>query len=136
MQIESFAIACKNLGLDPKACLPDVSNMPVKHRAALTATAKLYIITEAANEGKEFDWNDRGQLKWYAWFDMEVDKNNPSGFRFHGSIYSVACADAGAGSRLCFFTEADAIYHGKQHEDLYRVMMHHPKSAKKVPKKK
>lgn len=127
MQIESFEIACQKLGLDPANCLPDISMMPVKHQAATIATSKLFIITDAANEGKPLDWNNPQQRKWYAWFDMEVDKNNPSGFRFYVAYYAFTLADASAGARFCFFTEEDAEYHGRKHEGLYREMMVLPK---------
>jgi len=123
MKIESFEMACDRLGLDPEKCLPDVSNMPEKHRGALIAAAKLYIITEASWEGKEPNWNDGDEEKWFPWFDMEVDKNNPSGFRFGVTGYADTYALAGSGSRLCFRTDSEADYHGRQHVELYREMM-------------
>jgi hypothetical protein len=128
MKINSFEEACEKLGLDPAACLPDVSGMPAKLQPAVTATAKMYIITEAANEGKEFDWNDEDQRKWYAWFDMEEHKkNNPSGCRFGAVDCTRAITCAGLGSRLCFFSSEDAEFHGRTHEAIYRDMMVTPK---------
>lgn len=129
-------MACKRLKLDPKKCLPKISGMPTRYQQATVAVAKLFIITEAANEGKEFDWNDYNQLKYRAWFDMEVSKNNPSGFRFRGTLYSYSAAAAGSGSRLCFFTNADAEYHGKKFLALYRAIMVVPKKAKRAPANK
>ena len=116
-------MACEKLGLDSEKSLPDVSGMPEKHRGALVATAKLYIITEAAREGKEPNWNDSDEEKWFPWFDMEMDKNNPSGFRFYVTYCVDSTAHAGSGSRLCFLSDEDAEYHGRQHVDLYREMM-------------
>lgn len=127
MKINSFEEACEKLGLDPNTCLPDVSGMPAKLQPATIATAKMYIITEAANEGKEFDWNDRSQYKWFAWFDMEVDKNNPTGFRFYVTNCTRTLTRTGLGSRLCFFSDEDAEFHGRQHEAIYRDMMVTPK---------
>lgn len=129
-------MACKRLKLDPKKCLPKVSGMPTRLQLATIAAAKLFIITEAANEGKEFDWNDFGQGKWRAWFDMEVSKTNPSGFRFYATGCSYSAAYTGAGSRLCFFTSADAEYHGKKFLALYRAIMVIPKKVKRTPAKK
>lgn len=124
MKIESFEIGCEKLGLDPGKCLPDVSNVPERFRASITAHVKLCIITEAANEQKQFDWNDSDQEKWYPWFDLEKDEDiNPSAFRFVVTCYDLTYAFAGGGSRLCFFSDEDATYHGQQHVDLYRELM-------------
>jgi hypothetical protein len=87
MQPKTFEEACKARGYDPATVLPDVSKFPEKHQKAMIAYSKLIIITEAINEGKEPDWNDSDEYKWYPWMDMEVDDNNPSGFRFYAAFY-------------------------------------------------
>ena len=127
MKIESFEIGCEKLGLDPITCLPDLSRMPAKLQPALLATAKMYIITEAANEGKPFDWDSEDEQKYYPWFDMEVWASNPTGFRFNVVGYTYTGTYTSLGSRLCFFTREDAAYHGQQHEAIYRDMMVDPK---------
>lgn len=136
MHIESFEIGCKKLSLDPNDCLPDVSKVPAKHQTAVTSFTKLCIITEAANESKDFDWENNSQYKYLPWFDMEVDSNNPSGFRFLGSLSSDSISCAGSGSRLCFFTRNDSDYHGKKHESLYKDVMVFLPAKKKTAKKK
>jgi hypothetical protein len=91
-EIKSFEDACRVRGIDLETCLPDVKSSPAHHQQALIATAKMYIIAEALNQDPETkecwrpDWNNWDQYKYIPWFDLEVDKDNPSGFRFHGSL--------------------------------------------------
>lgn len=121
MQVESFEKACELRGYDVNTVLPDVSNYPTKHQKAVLAFAKLVIINEAMNEGKEFDWNDDDEYKYYPWFDMEFHKkNNPSGFRFYASVCDYSATLTFGGSRLCFFTREDAKFAGEHFVDLYR----------------
>jgi hypothetical protein len=117
-QIKSFEEACKAQGLDPEKALLDVSAYPKSHQSALIAVAKLIIIAEVLNDGWKPDWNNDDEYKYYPWFDMEKDSNNPSGFLFHDAYYSYA--GSGVGSRLCFKTRELAEYAGTQFLDLYR----------------
>ena len=119
----TFEEACTSRGYDAATVLPDVSKFPVKHQKAITAYAMLVIIAEAINEGKEPDWNDGNEKKWIPWFDMEVDKNNPSGFRYLGAYCDLTITCSAGGSRLCFHSEELAIYAGQQFIDLYNQLL-------------
>jgi hypothetical protein len=123
MKIESFEKACEKLGQDPEKVLPDVSSFPERHQKALIANAKLILIAEAAQDGWKPDWNNISERKWFPWFDMEVDDNNPSGFRFDVTYCVISTTYSTSGSRLCFKSEEDAEFHGKHHLELYRDMM-------------
>jgi hypothetical protein len=128
MQIESFEVACQKRGYDPLNCLPDVTNVPERFRPMTIAHTQALIICEAANVGEDGtvwipNWDDSDEEKWTCWYDMEKDENNPAGFRFYDSSYVSADASAGAGSGLCFRTEEDAIYHFKQHAEIFRALM-------------
>ncbi len=123
----TFEEACASRKYDAATVLPVVSNYPIKHQQALIDHAKMVIITEAINDGWEPDWNDRNEYKWSPWFDMEVDDNNPSGFRFGGAGYGSSITDSSGGSRLCFRTKKDCEYAAKQFLDLWRGMMVIPK---------
>jgi hypothetical protein len=117
--IKTFEDACKALNLDPEKVLPDISTFPPPHQKALTATAKLFIVADALNEGWQPNWNDGDEYKYYPWFDLEKDEDvNPSGFRFHGVSYYYTNSDVG--SRLCFKSRDVAQYAGTQFIDLYR----------------
>ena len=119
----TFEEACTSRGYDAATVLPDVSKFPVKHQKAITAYAMLVIIAEAINEGKEPDWNDGNEKKWIPWFDMEVDKNNPSGFRYGAAGYGGTGANSTGGSRLCFRSKEDCKYAATKFLDLWRDMM-------------
>ena len=127
MKATSFEEACKDRGYDPATILPDVSNFPAKHQKALLATAKMFVIAESLNEGHEFNWNDWNERKWTPWFDMEVDDNNPSGFRFNVSYCAFVTTRSTGGSRLCYRTRELSDYAGTQFLELYRDMMIIPK---------
>ncbi|HEY4288224.1 MAG TPA: hypothetical protein VGN00_14065 [Puia sp.] len=99
-----------------------MSCYPEKHRAALMAVAEMILITDAARE-KDPDWNNRDEEKHTGWMDMEVDRNNPTGFRLFAVVYDYASAHSGLGSRLCFESEGDVRYHFEKHLDKMRAMM-------------
>lgn len=40
-KFQTFEQCCEALGLNPEACLPEVSNVPAKHQESITALAKL-----------------------------------------------------------------------------------------------
>lgn len=121
-KIKTYEDACEALKLKPDA-LPGVSELPEKHRNALTAHYKLVIIAEALNEGWQPNWNDSGEYKYYPWFEVKASKSNPAGFGFSFTFCDLWSANAGVGSRLCFRTRALALYAGKQFEDLYKEYM-------------
>lgn len=114
--IQTFEDACSKLQLDPSTVLPEVSNLP--NGKALLALAKLFIIIEAINDGWKPDWNNYDEYKYYPWFDLKKEENNPSGFRLDGVVYD--CTYSRVGSRLCFASREKAEYAAKQFEDLYK----------------
>jgi hypothetical protein len=122
MNIESFEQACQIKGYDPVAILPDVSNVPARYKKSIIATFMLSVICEASRT-KDPNWNDRSERKWLPWFDMEVDKNNPSGFRLDAAYFDGTLTLSPGGSRLCYESEKEAEYHANQHIQLYRDMM-------------
>lgn len=123
-QIKTFEDACKVKGWDSEKLLPDVTYYPESHRKALIATAKLFIVIDALNyvdngcKDWEPDWDDSDEEKYYVWVDMEVDDNNPSGFRLFDVYYDYA--NSIVGSRLVYRTRKTAEYGFKQFESLYR----------------
>lgn len=119
--IKTFEDACQVKNLDPLKIIPDATVFPEPHQKALTAIAKLIVITDALNEDWKPDWQDNDQYKYYPWFDIEKDKNNPSGFRFGSVGYYFATSIVG--SRLCFKNEELAQYAGEQFIDLYKDFM-------------
>lgn len=117
----SFEECCADKGYDPKTVIPDLSSYPEELRPALESAARLLIVHHAHKQGKKFDWNNRDEDKHFPWWDMEKDKNNPSGFRLDG----VDCTDTRTtvGSRLCQFTDTAAEHIAKKFMDDYRALM-------------
>jgi hypothetical protein len=123
MKIYSLEEACEKRGFgDPKAIMPDFSMYPEKHREALQAVAELFLINDASRE-KDPDWNDDEEEKYLAWMDMEVDENNPTGFRFDVVRCTYTYTYTGLGSRLCSETEEDAKHLATHFEDKLRAVM-------------
>jgi hypothetical protein len=54
---------------------------------------------------------------------MDVDKNNPSGFRFVDSSYVRVNARSTGGSRLCYRNSDICEFAGKHFLSLYKEMM-------------
>lgn len=121
LTIPSFEEACKIKGLDAEKVLPDVSAYPQAHGKALIATAKLFIIADAVNEGWQPDWSDYYQRKYWPWFNLEKSKENPSGFCLYYVDYG--CADSNVSSRLCFRSREIAEGVATKYIDLYRDLM-------------
>lgn len=123
--IKTFEDACQKVGVNP-ADLPGVENIPDRHKDAITAIYKLFIITEAINNDEpgveEFkpDFNNTNQYKWWPWFKGGAADGSGSGFRFGGSDFSWAVTNAGGGARLCFKDEERSDYAGEQFLDLYK----------------
>ena len=116
MTIKTFEDACKKVNHDPKN-LPDISMIPARLRKFVLAAFKLAIIAEAINDGWKPDWTTYKMYKWFPWFNLS------SGCVFSNSDYNFSSAYAGAGSRLCFETEAKSDYCGKHFIKLYVDLM-------------
>jgi len=127
MRFNTFEEYCAHHGIAESDVLPDVSRVPKKHQAAILSTTKLVLLTEAINEGHDFNWNDWQERKWRPWFDLEVDENNPTGFRFGGSVCDCVHTSAGGGSRLCYRSESDSDFSGTAWEKYWRDLMVIPK---------
>ena len=99
--------------------VPEISG---ENTEILTNINHLIVVSEAIREGWKPDYNN-GDCKYFPWFDMETDSNNPSGFRFCGSIYTVTSASAVLGPLLCQESREKSDYMAKQFEDVFRKVM-------------
>jgi hypothetical protein len=128
--IKTFTEYCNAKKVKKKDILPDVSNMPLKHRSALTSTAIMFLITEHLNDGWEPDWDNSNEYKYWPWFYM-----NKPGFRLDDISCRWANSHSSAGSRLCFRTRELAEHAAKFFLKEYEAMMILPKKKKAVRKK-
>lgn len=69
--LETFEAAAQSQGIDPTK-LPDVTLLPEALGKATVAAYKLFVISQAAWNGKKIDWNNYSQRKYYPWFDLET----------------------------------------------------------------
>ncbi|MFZ4569723.1 MAG: hypothetical protein ACOYM0_01175 [Bacteroidales bacterium] len=80
----------------------------------VVAYKKLKLIARVINQGWIPDWDNSKQYKWFPYFDLS------SGFGFSDSGYRYTCTRTAVGSRLCFQSEENATYVGKQFTDIYK----------------
>jgi hypothetical protein len=110
-KIKSFEEALESTGR-PNV---DFSNLPDDLRSYFENQYKAVVITEAINDGWVADYSNSNQRKWFPVFYM-----SPSGFVFLLADYRYSGAYAGGTSRLCFETEAAAIFAGKTFTEIYQ----------------
>ena len=122
--IKTFEDACVLKGYNPET-LPNVSMLPEKFQKWITNTYKLGVITEAINtdeNGKvwEPNYNDHSEYKYFPWFEVDADEENPAGVGFSYSFYDYWRTHTRVGSRLCFDSR-DKVNHVQEHfEELYK----------------
>lgn len=114
-RVKSYEDACAILGIDPHGSMPDTSECPVEDRKAYLAFHKLVIIIRALNEGWRPDWADTDQAKWFLWWYTE----GSAGLACAYSSSAPSTTAARIGSRLCFKSEALAVYAAKTFKSLY-----------------
>lgn len=119
--VESWEELCQKKGYNPETILPDVSNYPHEHQAAVIAFSKLILILEDIRKGHKFDYNNWEEWKYYPWWDLEMDANNPAGFRLPGVARD--CTSSGVSSRLSLRSRAEVEHAAKHFESLYKDLI-------------
>jgi hypothetical protein len=85
-------------------------------------------VREVLNEGKDADWSNSSEAKWYPFPDVVKDESKPSGFGL-SDAYDFDCANAsagtGVGSRLSFNSREKAkhafTYFQQSYEKLFLI---------------
>jgi len=114
--IRTFEDACKKTGIEPSE--PEIKAVHSEPVKAMIAYYKLVIIFLAINNGWKPDWSDHSQWKYYPWFYVLS-----SGFGFGGSLFDFGSSITCVGSRLCFESEEEANYAGKQFTAIYEEFL-------------
>lgn len=117
-KIKTFEDACEFLKIE--TTLPEVSALPIVHQKAIIAFYKLTIITQALNDGWIPDWNNFNEWKYFNWFEIDADKERPSGFGFSDSGSPGTDSVTHVGSRLCFKSRELANYAREEFKELYQ----------------
>ena len=122
-KIKTFEDACIIAGVNPvlfnKHCLD------CYYPEHIIAELKLELIIQIINQGWKPNWDDKNQYKWYPYFNMA------GGFAFVDTHFDYDNAHADVGSRLCFKTESNAKYVGKQFEYLYKIFLSYQNQIKR-----
>jgi len=118
-KIKTFQDACKISGIDPDNALP-YKTPSSKDEEDTNAYCMIKIIARALNEGWEPDWSDTKQYKYFPYFEIKANKQNPSGSGFAFSDCDFWLTGTNVGSRLCFRTSDLALYAATQFEDIYK----------------
>lgn len=144
-RIKTFEDACKELGNDHPMVLayqntnlrdPEVAD----DNRDIIAYLKLRIITAALNEGWEPQFT-QDEWRWFPWFCLWTDEELAeksdewkeshslidfdgfigewAGFASASSSAAPSSTTAPVGSRLCYQSEALAVYSGRQFADLW-----------------
>jgi len=93
----------------------DFSNVPEDLRVYFESTYNAVVLTEALNDGKKPDWDNRNELKWRPWFRMSA-----SAFGLGNTNFVIAGSTAGSGSRLQNIDEETAEYSATQFVDVWK----------------
>lgn len=120
-RVKTYEDACKVLGVEP---INEQNAKAQGFRSDEIARRKLETIAAALNEGWKPDWNNTDQYKYYPYFYIQENaKGASAGLSCANASYAVALADAGIGSRLCFYASRLARYAGNQFTDLYEQIL-------------
>ncbi|MFK2532002.1 hypothetical protein ACIXOD_11510 [Bacteroides fragilis] len=113
-RVKTYEDACRELSTSP---LDENKLMKLGLTKHDIAYQKLVTIIKALNEGWIPDVCDSSVYRWYPWFKTN---GSPSSFAFCDSIYVIAFASAGSGSRLKFRTRELANYAVEQFIDIWK----------------
>jgi hypothetical protein len=125
-KIDSLEAALKFLGLTKADAKITLSKKLQKHFTRKQASLHLDLIADAIRDGREVDYRNGDQKKWYPWFTYKV----PSGFGFSGTDYADSYSLTYVGSRRQFLTHEEAEWFGKQFIELHRIELEGTPSKK------
>jgi hypothetical protein len=106
-RINSYEDACKEKGIEPLT-IDAFAQLPENQRAAAFSRHKVETVIEVLKQGREFDWNDSDQPKYFPWFDLETynDGRDNDGFVLH-NVNNDYFDITAVGARLCSFSRED-----------------------------
>jgi len=118
--LSNFEEACAKLGKPTQ--LPDVSAWPERLQNHLIALYKLDTILEVNNDGWKANMADTDEYKYYPWFDINPDDQQPSGFGLSYNGYGYVNSGSCLGARLACKSSDLARFMGKNCTELYKQL--------------
>lgn len=115
----TYEVACAAKGITPLT-LDQFSFLPENQQQAAFSQHRVETVCEYLKQGKEFDWNDTDQAKYYPLWDMETygDGRENDGFVLSDVRYAYDYSDVSA--RLCSFSREDAEYLATEFREDYK----------------
>jgi|GEM_PF-5402564 len=121
-EITTLAQALEKLKM-PLDTKPVITGVDEKYSKTLEKVFQALVISEALREGWEPDYENINQNKYEAWFDLNTDKANPSGFRFGDSYFTRANTHSVFGPLLCQETREASDHFGKLMVPIFRDVL-------------
>lgn len=120
-KLNTWAKVCKSKGIHPVKSLP--FQVPVDDdEEGVNAFFQISTIRKLFNDGKDADWSNPSEYKYYPWFRVIEDKKKPSGFGLSYYVYGRTNAHSCVGSRLSFNTSEKAVFAGKTFISIYEKL--------------
>lgn len=106
-KINSYEDACAIKGIQPLT-IDAFNQLPENQQSAAFSRHRVETVIEILKQGREFDWNDYEQGKWFPYFDLETynDGRENDGFVLDDVCHGYDLTFVGA--RLCSFSREDA----------------------------
>jgi len=114
--------ACKLLGLEP-VTIENFSFLPEAEAKFQLAVHRVTRTIEAQKQGRQFDWNDGDQRKYFPWWDMETYGDAVPGSGFSFFVYAYSYSFSHVGSRLSNFSAEETKFIAEAMFEDYRIIM-------------
>jgi len=131
-RVKTWEDVCSIKGIDPVTSLP-FPNLPKDREdgkfdteEGVNAFFQLSTIREVLNDGKDADWSNSSEAKWYPWPTVVKDESKPSGFGLSDvDVYDFVCTFTATcvGSRLSFNSLEKANHAFTQFQPIYEKFM-------------
>jgi hypothetical protein len=120
--LKTWEDICQVKKINPVESLPFAE--PIDDmQEGVNAFFKIATIREVLNGGKDADWNNPSESKWFPWPDVIEDKSKPSGFGLSYYAYGIAFTCTCVGSRLLFNSKEKAKHAFIHFQSVYEKFM-------------
>lgn len=105
----TYEDACKAKDIIPLT-LEQFSFLPENQQQSAFSQHRIETVCEFLKQGKQFDWNNTNEGKYFPVFDMETYEDGRENDGFVLRNVDCSCDYADVSPRLCSFSRGDAQY--------------------------